>query len=253
MKAISHTSDSGLRCSSERAHTSNMLTFAEIDVDGALREAADGCRRAASSCAVGPGRRRWASWPRAAPRGGTGPASKRDQAKQTAATWRSSTSRWCSSICRRPSTPRPSVSGRSRRAGRAGSRRRLPRARACQGVPQGARPRRDQEPDFNFRGVTDSPKSFRATAVAFEDLAVGAYKEQLPTISSNAYLAAAISIHSVEARHAAWIRYLAGIVPADHAFDEPCQTTRRCRSSTPHISWTCTPRGRAPHAPAFTG
>ncbi len=78
-----------------------------------------------------------------------------------------------------------------------------------------------KEPSFNFHGVTDSPKSFRATAVAFEDLAVGAYKEQLPKIQSKQYLATAVAIHSVEARHAAWIRRLAEVVPAEHAFDEP--------------------------------
>jgi hypothetical protein len=75
-----------------------------------------------------------------------------------------------------------------------------------------------REPSFNFHGVTDSPVAFRATAVAFEDLAVAAYKEQLPKIRSRRYLTTAV--HSVEARHAAWIRRLAGIVPAQHAFDD---------------------------------
>jgi hypothetical protein len=78
-----------------------------------------------------------------------------------------------------------------------------------------------KEPSFNFHGVTDSAASFRSTAVAFEDLAVAAYKEQLPKIRSRSYLATAVGIHSVEARHAAWIRRLAGIVPALNAFDEP--------------------------------
>jgi hypothetical protein len=111
-----------------------------------------------------------------------------------------------------------------------------------------------KSPSFNFRGTTDNPKSFRATAVAFEDLAVGAYKEQLPKISSDAYLAAAVSIHSVEARHAAWIRYLAGIVPAEHAFDAslPDHETVRIVDST-HFVNLHAPRTSARHAPAFTG
>ena len=111
-----------------------------------------------------------------------------------------------------------------------------------------------KSPSFNFRGATDNPKSFRATAVAFEDLAVGAYKEQLPKISSDAYLAAAISIHSVEARHAAWIRYLAGIVPAEHAFDAslPDHETVQIVDST-HFVNLHAPRTSARHAPAFTG
>ena len=35
-------------------------------------------------------------------------------------------------------------------------------------------------PTFNFQGVTQDPHAFRSTAVAFEDLAVEAYKYQLP-------------------------------------------------------------------------
>jgi Ferritin-like domain len=111
-----------------------------------------------------------------------------------------------------------------------------------------------KSPSFNFHGVTDSPRSFRATAVAFEDLAVGAYKEQLPKIHSNAYLAAAIAIHSVEARHAAWIRYLAGIVPAEHAFDAslPDHETVQVVNAT-HFVTLHAPKTSARHAPAFTG
>ena len=35
------------------------------------------------------------------------------------------------------------------------------------------------------------------------------------------YLNAALAIHAVEARHAAWIRRIAGVLPAQSAFDEP--------------------------------
>ena len=34
-------------------------------------------------------------------------------------------------------------------------------------------------------------------------------------------LLAAVGIHTVEARHAAWVRHLAGLRPAATAFDEP--------------------------------
>ena len=78
-----------------------------------------------------------------------------------------------------------------------------------------------KEPQFNFHGVTESANTFRSTAVAFEDLAVAAYKGQAPMIKSRSYLAGAIAIHSVEARHAAWIRRLAGFLPAAKAFDDP--------------------------------
>jgi rubrerythrin len=84
-----------------------------------------------------------------------------------------------------------------------------------------------RRPRFDFRGATEDADKFRRTAVAFEDLAVAAYKGQAPLIRRQAYLASALAIHSVEARHAAWIRRLAGIQPAADAFDEP-----RSKSST---------------------
>jgi rubrerythrin len=76
-------------------------------------------------------------------------------------------------------------------------------------------------PHFDFGGATEGASAFRRTAVAFEDLAVAAYKGQAPRISSRAYLASALAIHSVEARHAAWIRRLAGKPPVSGPFDEP--------------------------------
>jgi hypothetical protein len=78
-----------------------------------------------------------------------------------------------------------------------------------------------KRPRFDFRGATETPGRFRRTAVAFEDLAVAAYKGQAPLISKRGYLVPALGIHAVEARHAAWIRRLAGIVPASTPFDEP--------------------------------
>ena len=50
---------------------------------------------------------------------------------------------------------------------------------------------------------------------------MSAYKGQAPRIASPAYLSFALSLHAVEARHAAWIRRIAGIVPAQSAFDQP--------------------------------
>ena len=61
--------------------------------------------------------------------------------------------------------------------------------------------------------MTEDPKAFLKTAVAFEDLAVEAYKGQAPRLQSEQVLAAALGIHTVEARHAAWMRYLNGITP----------------------------------------
>ncbi len=77
-----------------------------------------------------------------------------------------------------------------------------------------------KRPLFDFQGTTEAQEPFLKTAVALEDLAVSAYKGQLPLIRSPAVLAAAVSIHSVEARHAACIRFLFGLVPDASAFDD---------------------------------
>ena len=81
-----------------------------------------------------------------------------------------------------------------------------------------------KEPKFDFQGVTEDQSKFRSTAVAFEDLAAAAYKEEAPRLHNPEFLAAAVQVHSVEARHAAWIRRLAGVV------------TRRGRLRRPEVA-----------------
>jgi hypothetical protein len=110
-----------------------------------------------------------------------------------------------------------------------------------------------KRPFFNFQGTTEAEQKFLKTAVAFEDLAVAAYKGQAPLIDSKEVLAAAISIHSVEARHAAWMRHLFGIVPANHAFDDAASRPAILEivSSTRFIASTPTTTGRG--EPRFTG
>lgn len=78
-----------------------------------------------------------------------------------------------------------------------------------------------RKPAFNFRGVTEDQDAFIRTAVAFEDLSVAAYAGQAPRIQAPPYLVAALGILAVEARHASWIRGIAGRRPASAAFDEP--------------------------------
>ena len=107
---------------------------------------------------------------------------------------------------------------------------------------------------YDFRGATDSADAFRRTAVAFEDLAVAAYKGQAPRLRSREYLAAAIAIHSVEARHAAWIRRLAGVAPAAHAFDEPI-TRGKAESLVASTRFVLTTRAKtgSNQKPRYTG
>ncbi|MBN1528662.1 MAG: ferritin-like domain-containing protein [Thermoleophilaceae bacterium] len=110
-----------------------------------------------------------------------------------------------------------------------------------------------RRPRFDFGGVTEDQPAFRRTAVAFEDLGTAAYKDQAPRIRSRAYLAAALRIHSVEARHAAWIRRLAGVVPAPDAFDEPLPRRRVLRVVADTGFVTSAPRTSAFGSPRFTG
>ena len=110
-----------------------------------------------------------------------------------------------------------------------------------------------KRPAFDFRGVTEDSPKFLKTAVAFEDLGTAAYKEQAARIKSPALLAAAISIHSVEARHAAWIRFLAGVIPAAAAFDQgkPISEVRAIVASTHFV--VARPKRKARKNPKYSG
>jgi hypothetical protein len=78
-----------------------------------------------------------------------------------------------------------------------------------------------KSPTFDF-GQATGPDLFKKTAIALEDTGVRAYKGQAPLIQSTAVLKAALSIHSVEANHAAWIRFIAGENPTyTGAFELP--------------------------------
>jgi hypothetical protein len=110
-----------------------------------------------------------------------------------------------------------------------------------------------KRPAFNFQGVTEDQVKFLKTAVAFEDLGAAAYKGQATRVDSPALLAAAVAIHSVEARHAAWMRYLAGFTPAARAYDEPKREgeVRRIVASTRFITTRARVAGR--RSPGYTG
>jgi hypothetical protein len=110
-----------------------------------------------------------------------------------------------------------------------------------------------KQPKFDFQGVTEDQSKFRATAVAFEDLAVAAYKEEAPRLNNPEFLAAAVRVHSVEARHAAWIRRLAGALPAADAFDHPKSRdeVKRLVASTEFV--VADPVTKSKGKPRFTG
>jgi hypothetical protein len=83
-----------------------------------------------------------------------------------------------------------------------------------------------KKPTFDFGNAVTDPAVFAQTAQVLEDTGVAAYAGQGPNIKTRSIVKAALSIHSVEARHAAWIRFLntggagdPGKLPAPKAFD----------------------------------
>jgi Ferritin-like domain len=110
-----------------------------------------------------------------------------------------------------------------------------------------------KRPTFNFQGVTEQQRPFLKTAVGFEDLAVAAYKGQATKLKSNAVLAAAVGIHSVEARHAAWMRELFGITPAVKAFDPAASRSQVTRIVSRTHFIVAKPKMKARRKPKFTG
>jgi hypothetical protein len=113
-----------------------------------------------------------------------------------------------------------------------------------------------KKPRFNFRGTTEAAGAFAATAQVLEDTGVSAYKGQAPRIQSNAILAAALSIHAVEARHASWIRDINGAAPAPAAFDTAL-SMRQVLAAVAKTKFIVPPKRKRMStrqtAPSFTG
>lgn len=75
-----------------------------------------------------------------------------------------------------------------------------------------------KEPRLRFGNATTDPDAFVAAAIELEDTSVAAYNGQATNLTKPT-LAVAAKIVSVEARHAAWIRAIAGKPPAADATD----------------------------------
>jgi rubrerythrin len=76
------------------------------------------------------------------------------------------------------------------------------------------------KPKLDFGQATSDPKRFTAAAINLEETVIAAYNGQAANLTKPT-LAKAATIVSVEARHAAWIRALAGKDPAPSATDKP--------------------------------
>jgi hypothetical protein len=73
-------------------------------------------------------------------------------------------------------------------------------------------------PRFEFRDATSSPARFRRAAIDLEEATAAAYIGQGASLTRD-LVAEAAGIVAVEARHAAWIRDLAGALPAPRPAD----------------------------------
>jgi Ferritin-like domain len=78
-----------------------------------------------------------------------------------------------------------------------------------------------KSPKFDFKGTNLDAAKFMATAQVLEDTGVAAYLGQAGNIKSKKILGAAGSILAVEARHAGWIRDLNNAPGAPSAFQGP--------------------------------
>ncbi len=75
-------------------------------------------------------------------------------------------------------------------------------------------------PRFDLADAVRDERTFTRSAIALEDALVAAYNGQVANLPRES-LARIISIASVEARHSAWIRDIAGEPPAAEPVDEP--------------------------------
>ncbi len=80
------------------------------------------------------------------------------------------------------------------------------------------------------------PRTLITTAATVEDLGANAYLGQAARIESEEILAAALSIHSVEARHAAALREVTGAEPAPRAFSEPADAATVLAAVKPFLA-----------------
>ena len=85
------------------------------------------------------------------------------------------------------------------------------------------------KPTFDFGDAVRSPGKFTAAALTLEETASAAYIGQAANLTKDR-LPDVARIVAVEARHAAWIRAIAGRNPAPHAAD-PAKTVQQVRKT----------------------
>lgn len=92
-----------------------------------------------------------------------------------------------------------------------------------------------KSPRFRFGDAATNPSKFISTAAKLESTSLAVYNGQGVNLTSSG-LAAAARIVSVEARHAAWARALAGEIPAPVAVDVPITVSQAKAVFQPFIA-----------------
>jgi Ferritin-like domain len=93
---------------------------------------------------------------------------------------------------------------------------------------------------------------FLATARSLENSAVGAYAGAIPLVRDAAAIAALVGIHSVEARHAAYLADRSGAMPFPDPIDQPLTAADVAAIMSPFISGGATAVAAASAAPVAT-
>ena len=92
------------------------------------------------------------------------------------------------------------------------------------------------EGQYDFAGAFADPTAFLATAMALENTGVGAYTGAAQyLIDNDELLTAALTIHGVEARHAAYLNILNDENPFPEAFDAPLTQAEVLEAAGPFI------------------
>ena len=95
-------------------------------------------------------------------------------------------------------------------------------------------PSAGSSPRFSFGDSATDPAKFIATAISLEETGLGVYNGQAVSLTPKT-LAAAARVVSVEARHAAWARAIAGQQPAPVAVDVPIPIAQAKQTFKPFI------------------
>lgn len=76
-------------------------------------------------------------------------------------------------------------------------------------------------PFFDFQGTTEDDAEFIKTAIGVEDLSTAVYQSAIGHLTQPALISGAASIHTVEARHATWLRLQSGFPATLQGLDDP--------------------------------